>query len=101
ADAAGGRVDHFEAGAVARSPHHAFRVGRHQLAMPVEDSSVRPNGDHGVVKRAAAETAVDLAHAAYDGQAMLACAVAERVQSAGGNVDVVLVQPGMDVARQC
>ena len=40
ADPAGGRIDHTQAAGVAHAPHHALRIGRHELPMPVEERAV-------------------------------------------------------------
>jgi len=40
-----------------RSPDHALGVGRHDLAVPIQQSAVGPDRDNGVVKRGPAETA--------------------------------------------
>src|SRR5882672_10412204 len=55
ADAPGGRVDDLKARRIARAPYHSLRVGRHQLAVAVEQLAVGPDDNHRVVQRAAAE----------------------------------------------
>ncbi|MCY1543479.1 hypothetical protein D9M68_792990 [compost metagenome] len=79
---------------------HAFGVGRHQLAVAVEQGAVRPDHHHAVVQRAAAETAVALVEAADDGQPVTAGRFAQGFEVAAGEVHGVGLQLRMQLAGQ-
>jgi len=51
AQAAELRGNHTQAACITRTPHHAFRIGGHQLAVRVQDCAVISDGHHRVEKR--------------------------------------------------
>ncbi len=64
---AGGRIDDSQAAGITHSPHHALRIGRHQLAMTVEKRAVGADDDHGIEQRRARKAAIDLVDPHHDG----------------------------------
>ena len=53
-------IHDLEAGCIAHAPDHALRVGRHQLAVPVEKRSIWADHCHGIEQCRSRKTAVDL-----------------------------------------
>ena len=100
ADAPHRRFANPESRSVAHPPQHSLRVGRHQLAVPVEDAPVRADEDRGVVEGAAAELAVALVDAHRHGDLEPSCRRLDRFQVARLQVDRVLDQAAVDLAGE-
>src|SRR5260221_5324890 len=100
ADAPAWRVDGFQAGGVAEAPDHALGVGRHDLAVPIQQGAVGPDRDNGVVHRGPAEIGVELVNAAHHAHLVALGCLAQRREIVPGNVDRVGAQERMQPLAQ-
>src|SRR5258705_5899738 len=100
ADAPAWRVDGFQAGGVAEAPDHALGVGRHDLAVPIQQGAVGPDRDNGVVHRGPAEIGVELVNAAHHPHLVAPGCLAQRREIVAGSVDRVGAQERMQPLAQ-
>src|SRR5215467_1857340 len=94
------RFDDIQTRGVAHAPDHTLWIGGHELAVPVQDCSVRSDHHNGVVKRSASEFAFALVHAANDTNLMLRRFLTDRREVATAKIDRVRKQHGKDFGCQ-
>ena len=85
---------------VAGTPHHALRIRRHELSMPIRDRAVRIDDDERVVKCRSGVRAVALVHADGDRDLALACSLLQRREPVFRQVDRVLEKPSVDLGGE-
>src|SRR5450631_1418619 len=93
-------VHYPEAGAIAKTPDHSLRVRRHQLSMPVKDSAIRADDQHGVVEGASAELVVPFVDTTDDRHRVCARRVRQGRQVAALQAHGVLEQQRVNSRTQ-
>ncbi len=93
ADAAHGGFGHPQSRAVAEPPDHALGIGRHQLAVMVENAAIGADHHQAVVERGAAHAAVTLVDPHYHGHPGSGRGLAHRGEFVRVQIDRVVQQP--------